>query len=56
MVIRKVNRDTFDVFMSNEYWGDWTRVRLGFNGIHGVAGRRVPNKVLKEIEACINGR
>lgn len=57
MKILRVNRDTFDVFMSDEYWGDWTRVRVGGpNGVYGVAGRRVPNATLKQVAAQINGR
>ena len=55
MVIRKVNRDTFDVFMADQYWGDWTRVRFGREGIYGVAGRRLSNKLLKEVAEAING-
>jgi hypothetical protein len=56
MVIRKVNGNTFDVFMSNQYWEDWTRVRIGSpNGVFGVAGRRLSNKVLREIADAING-
>lgn len=50
MVIRRVSRDTFDVFMAKEFWGDWTRVRVGGrNGVYGVAGRRLSNKQLQEI-------
>lgn len=56
MVVRKVNPYTFDVFFSDQYWGDWTRVRIGGNcGVYGVAGRRLTNKVLRDVAAAING-
>jgi len=57
MKILKVNPYTFDVFMSAQYWEDWTRVRVGgSNGVFGVAGRRLPNKTLREIADAIKPR
>jgi hypothetical protein len=53
MVIRKVNNNTFDVFMSDQYWDDWTRVRVTRDGIYGVAGRRLTRAVLKQIEEAV---
>lgn len=53
MVIRRVNQTTFDVFMSEQYFGDWTRVRVTRDGIYGVAGRRLPRNVLRQIEEAV---
>lgn len=53
MVIRKVNNNTFDVFMSDQYWDDWTRVRVTREGVYGVAGRRLPRSVLRQIEEAV---
>lgn len=55
MTIRWVNRNTFDVFMSDQYWDDWTRIRVGQDGLYGVAGRRLSRAQFKEVEAVING-
>lgn len=56
MVVRKVNGNTFDVFLSDQYWGDWTRVRIGGPvGVHPVAGRRLNLKLLHAISLLING-
>lgn len=56
MVIRKVNNNTFDVFMAEEFWGDWTRVRLGGAvGVYPVAGRRLNLKALTQVSEVING-
>lgn len=53
MTIRQVNRDTFDVFMSAQYWDGWTRVRVGRNGLYGVAGRRLTKAEFKQIEEAL---
>lgn len=55
MVVRKVNRDTFDVWTSAQYWDGWTRVRFGNKGLYRVDGKRVNNKTLADMEAAING-
>lgn len=56
MVIRKVNNNTFDVFMADEFWGDWTRVRLGgVVGVYSVAGRRLNVRLLTQVAEVING-
>lgn len=51
MTIRRVNRDTFDVFLSDQYWDGWTRVRMGRNGLYGVAGNRLNKAQMAAIEA-----
>lgn len=56
MVIRQVNRNTFDVFTSEQYWDGWTRVRFGKDGLFGVAGNRLTRAAMKEVEAAINSR
>lgn len=55
MVVRKVNRDTFDVWTSDQYWDGWTRVRYGAKGIYRVDGKRVNAKALAEIDTAIKG-
>lgn len=56
MIIRQVNRNTFDVFMADEFWGDWTRVRILNNGdIQHVGGKYVSRKVLGDIGNQIKG-
>ena len=55
MTIRQVNRGTYDVFLADEFWGDWVRVRFGREGLYYVAGKRVSRKVMQSIEETING-
>lgn len=53
MVVRKHVGNMFDVFLSDEGWGGWVRVRRTSNGIIPVSGARVPKTVLKQIEEVL---
>lgn len=53
MVIRKHVGNMFDVFLADEGWDHWVRVRKTPNGVHPVAGIRVSKNVLKQIEEAI---
>lgn len=54
MVIRKVNRNTFDVFMSEQYFGDWTRISRRPDGtVYGVQGRRLNAAALQAVSEAI---
>ena len=54
MIIRQVNKNTFDVFLADEFWGDWLRVRNGYQGVYYVDGKRVNRKVMTDINNAIN--
>jgi hypothetical protein len=53
MVIRKHVGNMFDVFLADEGWGGWVRVRRSFNGIQPVSGVRVSRAILKQIEEAL---
>lgn len=53
MKILRVNRNTFDVFFSEQYWDDWTRVAIGRNGVYGVAGRRLTKAQMEQVKEAL---
>lgn len=53
MVIRKHVGNMFDVFLADEGWGGWVRVRRTPNGLVPVSGVRVNKILLKQIEEAI---
>lgn len=53
MVIRKHVSNMFDVFLSDEGWGGWVRVRRISGGLIPVSGVRVNKTILKQIEEAI---
>ena len=50
MVIRKHVGNMFDIFLSDDGWGGWVRVRRTQAGLIPVSGVRVSKTVLKQIE------
>ena len=52
MEVRRVNNNTFDVFIGKQ-WSDWIRVRKGRSSVHRLAGQHVPHATLKELDELI---
>jgi hypothetical protein len=52
MIIRRLDRSTYDVFMGNG-WDQWTRVRRFHWGIKGLAGNYLQRSDLKAVSASI---
>lgn len=49
MVIRKVYGNVFDVFLSDEGWGNWVRVRKARDGVSVISGVRVNKTTITAI-------
>lgn len=50
MVIRKCVGNVFDVFLSDEGWGQWVRVRKTRDGVSVIGGVRVTKSTIRKIE------
>lgn len=60
MEIRKLNHNTFDIFMF-QGWDGWSRVRLHRNktnnrGVHVVSGKRLSKPLLKNLADLLHPR
>ncbi len=55
MVIRKVNHNTFDVFMFSG-WSGWSRVRKGKTGSFCVNGNRLTKETLGALDKLLHSR
>jgi hypothetical protein len=53
MEIRRVDRNTFDVFLGTQ-WDQHIRVRAGRSSLYRVSGLRVDRGVFNEIESLIH--
>lgn len=52
MEIRRVNRNTYDVFLGTQ-WSDWSRVRKGRSSTFVVAGAKMARDVLKDLHEVL---
>lgn len=49
MVIRKCGGNQYDVFLANEGWGHWVRVKRNPHGISVIGGARITKATIKQI-------
>lgn len=49
MVIRKCGGNIFDVFLANEGWGHWVRVKRTRDGVSVIGGSRITKNTIKQI-------
>lgn len=55
MIIKRVNRNVFDIFFGNSGWDDWSRVRIDkrVNRVFHVKGKSLPNDLFKKLNSLL---